>query len=295
MSNQKHLIIIGNEKGGAGKTTTSMHLIISLLKFGFKIASIDLDSRQQSLTRYIDNRKKYVEDNNIELLIPLHTHIEKSKLNNIEDIEKDEQKRLLDYINQLSNDFDFIVIDTPGSDTNMSRYAHSLADTIITPINDSFIDLDVLGSFTADSLDIIKAGVYSEMIWEQKLSRAKNNNKHIDWIVIRNRLSNIEAQNKKNMLTALKKLSKRLGFRNAKGFGERVIFRELFLKGLTLLDILEQDTNVNINLSHIAARRELRLILEALNIPKINLALGLSPDGKDVTVKHSIKINDDTE
>ena len=296
---KKHIIVVGNEKGGAGKTTTSIHIIANLLSCDFKVASIDLDYRQRSLTRYIENRKNYLERSKQESLslslpVPLHNYIEKSRLDSAQEAKLDEQERLRNYIDDISSEYDFIVIDTPGSDTELSRYAHSLADTVVTPINDSFVDLDVLASFEPQTIEVKSLGIYSEMLWERKLIRAKNKNKPLDWIVIRNRLSSANVDNKKNMQLALLKLSKRLGFRHAKGFSERVIFRELFLKGLTLLDLLEQQdqNNITINLSYIAARRELRLILEALNIDVVNKKLRVGTDGEVIGNTRSIVLQD---
>lgn len=291
ISPNSHFIVIGNEKGGAGKTTTAMHIITSLLHFGFSVGSIDLDSRQLSLSRYIENRRdRSTKEGFEDLLLPSHAIVKRSPFNTIDDAVQDERERLCACMSKLSQTNDFVVIDTPGSDTAMSQIAHSFADTVITPINDSFVDLDVLAKFDSETLDVVRPGVFSEMIWEQKLNRAKRTTRPLDWIVIRNRLSNIDAKNKRNMAIALEKLSKRIGFRIAQGFGERVIFRELFLKGLTLLDIIERQNTVSINMSHIAARRELRYMLEMLNIPKVNVVLGLQPNGSPKTKRSSISL-----
>lgn len=280
VNNNTHIIVVGNEKGGAGKTTTSMHLIISLLHFGFTVGSIDLDSRQRSISRYIENRRESVSKHGLKVPLPSHAIVNKSPFNSLDDAMEDEKNRFNECMHSLSGRSEFIVIDTPGSDTNLSRYAHSFANHIITPINDSFVDLDVLAQIDSDSLNIDRPGIYSEMIWEQKIHRAKRADqpKPIDWIVLRNRLSNIDANNKRKMAEALGKLSKRIGFRTLSGFSERVIFRELFLHGLTLLDILNAKTAVNVSLSHVAARQELRDVLKGLRIPAINACLGIEAE-----------------
>ena len=165
---------------------------------------------------------------------------------------------------------DFVVIDTPGNDTYLSRLAHSFASTIITPINDSFVDLDVLASVDGETLNIIKPSIYSEMVWEQKLQRAKRDGGSIDWIVMRNRLSNIDARNKRFMTKVTEELARRIGFRVAPGFSERVIFREMFLQGLTVLDVLEMDGGGKLSISHVAARQEVRSLLQVLKIPEVD-------------------------
>lgn len=260
--NKPHIIVIGNEKGGAGKTTTSMHLLVSLLHLGFKVNSIDVDCRQKSLSRYIENRANYKKKHNLSLHLPNHLDVGTEA----EDMEKLIEK-------PETHDCDFLLIDTPGSHTPISNYAHSLADTIITPINDSFIDLDVIAHIEADSLKIIRPSFYSQTIWEQKMSKARREQGEINWIILRNRLSHVDAKNKIRMEDVLGRLSARLGFRVASGFNERVIYRELFLQGLTLLDIKPGITDITLSLSHVAAKQELNNFLKHLNVDKLNKAL----------------------
>lgn len=269
---QAHIIVLGNEKGGSGKTTSSQHLIVALLRIGFKVGAIDIDSRQRSLARYLENREATMKREGVKLPMPEYHVVQRSVLPFQQEAEQDEAERFLKALFKLQANNDFVIVDSPGNDTFMSRLAHNFADTIITPINDSFVDLDVLAHVDGITGKVIKPSIYSEMVWEQKLKRAKRDSGAIDWIVMRNRLSNIHAKNKELMLTALDELSRRVGFRVAPGFGERVIFRELFLQGLTVLDIM--DAGGKISMSHITARQEVRDLLKTLNIPKINEALG---------------------
>ncbi len=265
-----HVIVIGNEKGGSGKTTTTMHLIVALLRSGFTIGSIDIDSRQRSLTRYVENRQSLIDREGVTMPMPQHCVVTRSPYNIQEEAEADERERFGAAINKLLAANDFVVIDSPGSDTYLSRFAHSFADTIITPINDSFVDLDVLATVDGNTLKIVRPSIYSEMVWEQKLLRAKRDGGSIEWIVMRNRLSNIDARNKRFMGQVLGELSRRIGFRAAPGFSERVIFREMFLQGLTVLDVMDNGSNTSISLSHIAARQEVRDLLKTLRIPAID-------------------------
>ncbi|NRB11569.1 MAG: AAA family ATPase [Rickettsiaceae bacterium] len=265
-----HILVVGNEKGGAGKTTCSMHLITSLLDQGYNIASIDTDSRQASLTNYINNRKAYNKNNpSFKVPVPLHFHLQESSLDSKIKKEEEEVKHFQHAFVQAQNHADYIIIDTPGSYTNLSRLAHSYADTVITPINDSFIDLDVLAKINNnEKLEASTPSIYSQMLWEQKLIKAKRGQGNIDWVVLRNRLSSLDARNKRNVNKALEKLSKRIAFRIANGFSERVIFRELFLQGLTLIDLNKKGYSGKFNLSHVAARQELRDLLSVLGIPR---------------------------
>jgi chromosome partitioning protein len=262
-----HVIVLGNEKGGCGKTTSAVHLIVSLLRLGFTVGSIDIDARQRSLSRYIENRRQTMLKEGVTLPLPQHVIVQRSPFNIMEEADADEKERLTKTIDRLAAANDFVVIDSPGSDTHLSRVAHASADTIVTPINDSFVDLDVLAQVDGHTLKIVKPSIYSEMIWEQKLQRAKRDGGSIEWIVMRNRLSNIDAKNKRFMAQVTNDLSRRIGFRVAPGFSERVIFREMFLQGLTVLDIMDTSGNNSISLSHIAARQEVRDLLRMLKIP----------------------------
>ncbi|CAO5675045.1 MAG: hypothetical protein HEEMFOPI_01011 [Holosporales bacterium] len=259
-----YIIVLGNEKGGTGKSTLSMHVITALLRQGFSVGSMDVDARQGTLTRYIENRKNRIQSLGEDLPLPDHRPIFKSQCDTVQEAEQEEKEKIDATLADFQN-YDYIVIDTPGSDMHLSRYAHSQADTLITPLNDSFIDLDMLVRLQPDSLDILKPSTYSEMVWEQKKQKAIRRQGSIDWIVVRNRLSSINSRNKEEVEKVLKALSRRIGYRLASGFGERVIFRELFLNGITLLDLSE--TRTSLSLSHIAAKQELATLMEMIQIP----------------------------
>ena len=110
------------------------------------------------------------------------------------------------------------------------------------------------------------------MVWNARQLRAQAGLKPLDWIVLRNRLGTQFMHNKKKVGDALESLSKRIGFRVAPGFSERVIFRELFPRGLTLLDL--RDIGVaNLNLSNIAARQEVRDLMKAMNLPGVKITI----------------------
>lgn len=257
-----YIVVLGNEKGGTGKSTIAMHLIVSLLKRGATVGSIDIDARQGTLTHYIANRAKTAEQHNI--VMPVHMPLFCSNNVNAAEAQKEDEEKLAKAIAKFDS-CDYIVIDTPGNDTPLSRMAHSMADTIITPLNDSFIDLDMLVKLESGAIDTLKPSVYSEMIWEQKKEKAKRTGGSIDWIVLRNRLGSLFSKNREEMRKILTSLSKRVGFRLLSGFCERVIFKELFIKGTTLLDLHE--TDVAMTLSHVAARQELHELVEALELP----------------------------
>lgn len=264
--NNPHIFVIGNEKGGAGKTTCAMHLITGLLEKGLKVASLDTDCRQHSLTRYIQNREEYNKQNSEKTVpMPCHFLLKDSIADNITERKAEEKKNFEDMLEKAKEGVDVIVIDTPGSHTFLSCLAHSYADTVVTPINDSFVDLDVMAKVDSEG-KIIGPSIYSEMIWSQKIERAKRDGKSIEWVVMRNRLSSLDAVNKRNVSNVLTQLAKRISFKVVPGFSERVIFRELFLKGLTLLDLTKANFDKPFNMSHVAARMELREFIQSLGI-----------------------------
>ncbi len=264
-----YFFVIGNEKGGAGKTTCCMHLICALLEQGFKVASIDADVRQQSLSRYLQNRTDYNKANpENQVLEPKHFILQEDKSDNVSQKEQQEIVMFENIINAIGTNFDIVVIDTPGSFSHYSRLAHSHADTVITPMNDSFIDLDLIARINPADFSVICPSIYSEMVWKQKMVKMQKSGKPIEWIVMRNRLTSVESTNKRNMSTALANISSRLGLKVAPGFSERVIFRELFLQGLTLVDLNKSRRDKSFSISHIAARQELRDFLNYIGILK---------------------------
>jgi chromosome partitioning protein len=261
-----HIIVFGNEKGGTGKSTVCMHVLTYLLRLGYTVGSIDVDARQGTLTRYIENRQSQPSTHKKSLPMPVHISLDKSSRDSKEKAKEDEERRFKECIQTLKRN-DFIIIDTPGNDTHLSRVAHSYADRLITPFNDSFVDLDLLVRIDKKSKHVMRPSTYSEMVWEQKKQRLMRDKVTIDWIILRNRLTNIHSRNKQEIEQIINTLSDRLGFRIAPGFTERVIFRELFLAGLTLFDI--KDTGGALTISHVAARQELRNLIRVMGLPNI--------------------------
>jgi chromosome partitioning protein len=262
-----HVVVIGNEKGGSGKSTTALHIAVGLMSDGASVATLDLDARQGTLSRYIENRIAYARRKGLDLPVPMHAAVEASTLPDRGMADTDEQARFEEALEPPLLGADFVLIDTPGSDTNLSRLAHTWADTLLTPLNDSFIDLDLLARVDPDTLKVVRPSVYAEAVWKQRQIRAVQGGRPVDWVVMRNRLSSLAARNKRDMGTVLEALAKRIGFRIATGLSERVIYRELFLNGLTLLDLKRGGAGPSLTLSHVAARQEVRDLVAALNLP----------------------------
>lgn len=248
-----HIIVFANEKGGTGKSTTAVHAAVALASMGRKVAALDLDTRQRTLGRYLDNRAATQRRLLIPIPMPRHETFDPAK-----------GEPIGEAIARVGAEVDVAVIDTPGRDDPHSREAMISADTLVTPINDSFVDLDLIGEVDPDTFKIRRPSFFAEVVWNSRTRRAKTTGASVDWVLLRNRLQYVEARNMRRVADALDDLSRRVGFRVIPGLGERVIYRELFPKGLTLLDLaLIGETSIG----HVAARQELREMIAGFDLP----------------------------
>lgn len=264
-ADRTHIIVFANEKGGTGKSTTAVHVAVALAAQGRRVAALDLDHRQRTLARYLENRAATAKRRQVDLPTPrVDTHGE------------GDEQAFLAKVAAMSEGAEFLVIDTPGRDDPIARRAASLANTLVTPMNDSFVDFDLIGQVDPESYKVSRPSFYSELIWDARKARAKADGTTIDWVVLRNRLQHIEARNMRRVGEALTALARRVGFRLIPGLGERVIYRELFPSGLTMLDIGQiQD----VGLGHVAARQELRELVAGLGLPEGDQAATTSSAG----------------
>ena len=252
-----HRIVFANEKGGTGKSTTAVHVAVALAAAGNRVAALDLDTRQRTLARYLDNRAATTRRRSVQL--PTADHAVLADLST---------EGLHAEVERLSEGHDYLIVDTPGRDDPVARAAIALADTLVTPMNDSFVDMDLIGQVDAETFKVRRPSFYAELIWDLRKARAKVDGGTVDWVVLRNRLQHLDAHNMRRVGAALLELSKRVGFRVIPGLGERVIYRELFPKGLTLIDIdALREAGGTVGLSHIAARQELREMISGLTLP----------------------------
>ncbi len=259
MSGEKpHIIVFANEKGGSGKSTTAVHTAVALTVSGHQVAAIDLDTRQKTLARYFETREATSRRRDVPLEVPRYSVLEPLT-----------EAALDAEIARIGAGQDFVIIDTPGRDDPVARAAIARADTIVTPINDSFVDLDLIGQVDAETFRVSKPSFYAELIWDLRKVRARTDGATIDWVVLRNRLQHLDAHNMRRVGAALGELSKRVGFRTVPGLSERVIYRELFPGGLTLLDKKQLGS---FSVSHVAARQELREMISAFALPTIEAA-----------------------
>jgi chromosome partitioning protein len=253
-----HRIVFANEKGGTGKSTTAVHIAIALAYLGARVAALDLDPRQRTLHRYLENRMETVRRRGIDL--PMVTKFDVFRGDTVEELDAQ--------IADLAQDVDYFIFDTPGRDDPFARHVATSADTLVTPLNDSFVDFDLIGQVDAETFKVRRLSFYAELIWEARKKRAvatiQENRREMDWVVVRNRTQHIEARNMRRIDSALSELSRRVGFRIAQGLSERVIYRELFPSGLTLLD---KGHLGDLGTSHLVARQELRKLVAGMNLP----------------------------
>jgi chromosome partitioning protein len=267
-SGTAHVVVLGNEKGGSGKSTTALHIAVALLKAGQRVATIDLDCRQQSFTRYIANRAAWAKQAGLALEVPSHSCIRLGQSMQVADNEAVELEQFMTAVSAVERSHDFIVIDTPGTDSYLMRLAHSMADTLVTPINDSFLDFDVLGTVDAASYTVTGESHYARMARDARRKRRQHDGSSTDWIVVRNRLSMLVSRNKMLVAGVLDQLSLRLGFRAIDGLAERVMYREFFPRGLTALDDLNEATlGRRPSMGHVTAREEVIELLRRLKLP----------------------------
>ena len=262
-----HVIVFGNEKGGSGKTTAALHVAVALVRSGFRVGAIDLDLRQKSLSRHLENRVQWMERRSVTLPTPEIISIARSAAPSLDAQAEEETAAFEQALAEAQSRFDYLLIDTPGADTRVSRLAHATADTLVTPMNDSFVDFDLLAHVDPASLEIRGPSVYADFVWDCRKKRLMARKPALDWVVMRNRIASTEARNKKRLATAIDTLAERIGFRIAPGFGERVIFRELFPMGLTMLDLPLPGLDVSLSISHVAARQEVRELIATLKLP----------------------------
>ena len=267
---QPQVIVIGNEKGGAGKSTLAIHIVTGLLHAGRKVAIIDLDLRQRSMERFFSNRAAWTAANGHDLPLPIVPDMGDGKAL----AKADEAEQLAKFEAAYAEAqalADVILIDTPGGDTALSRAAHGRADQIVTPMNDSFVDFDLLGEVDPVTLELKKPSIYSESVWEARKHRAITEGRQvtIDWIVVTNRLAVAEARNRRRLEERMNKLAKRVGFRVGPGLRDRVIYRELFPFGLTVADLSNDIRPVSVSLAHVAARQEMRNLMQAMGLDDV--------------------------
>jgi len=262
-SRKAFCIAIGNQKGGTGKSTTAVHLAIGLLARGHSVGCIDLDGEQGTFSHYLANRRAYADKAGSQVPWPDCRRVQPSEAQDLETAEREDRARLNDAVEAFA-EFDYLIVDTPGNQGRLSRLGHVNADVLITPLNDSFLDVDVLAEIDLDARQVLAPSAYAQMVMTQNEERKARGWQPIDWIVMRNRLGQLDTRNSRDMSRLLDLLSERMGFRLLPGLSERMVFRELFYKGLTLFDLPEASDEARSNASRWNARNEIGRLVDAM-------------------------------
>lgn len=259
------VIVVGNEKGGAGKSTLAALIATSMLYRGSRVAVIDADLRQQTLSRFLANRRSWLPAAGVEAPVPLEykLHEDPSQLAMADDAEV--VARFESAVGMAMADSDLLIIDTPGADTALSRCAHLQADMVVTPMNDSFVDFDVLGQVDPLTLRLIRPSQYAQVVLEARETR-EYHSRRLDWVVLRNRMAATDGRNRERLTQGLDALADEVGFRIGPSLRERVAYREMFPFGLTIADLVPGVRPGGVSSPRQAARDELRDLLISLRL-----------------------------
>ncbi|WP_309621522.1 division plane positioning ATPase MipZ [Novosphingobium sp.] len=220
------IITVANEKGGVGKSTVAFHLAVALADCGHKVLAIDLDRRQQSLSRALIGRGGTAKRLGMRLPMPRHLLLQHPS-----------GAQLCQEIARAGWDCDYVVIDAAGHDSPIARRAIALAELLVSPVNSSFVDLDLLGRFHPVNGRLLGPGCFAAMVAELRAARSDAGLPALDWLVLQNRKRRDTSHNQGKVDSALRRLAPRLDFRLGAGLSERVAYRELFALGLTHLDL----------------------------------------------------------
>ena len=190
-----HVLVIGNEKGGSGKSTTALHIAVSLMSDGAQ-GGDDRSRRPPGHADALPREPRRLSSSARASSCRCRCTPRSMAIGRLR---PDEKARFEAALEPAVLGADFVVIDTPGSDTHLSRLAHTWADTLLTPLNDSFIDLDLLARVDPETLKVVRPSIYAEAVWKQRQIRSMQGARPVDWIVMRNRLSSLAARNKRDM------------------------------------------------------------------------------------------------
>jgi chromosome partitioning protein len=250
---KSHIIVFANEKGGVGKSTTAFHVCIALCNAGERVAALDVDLRQLTLDRALNARMETAREYAVDLPGPRQILLTQST-----------EAELEAKIRMAQIDCSFIIIDVGGHDSPIARRAISMANTIVTPVNDSFIDLDMLGRIDPRTGELKTLGAFARLVEHLKEPGLARREKALDWVVMQNRSRSQSTKNERKVMDALNAIAPVAGFRLIPGLHERVVYRELFPIGLTLFDLA---LIPKLGRPQPAAHAEIAEMLAALELP----------------------------
>ena len=204
-----HVIVVGNEKGGAGKSTISIHLTVALLEGGLqgrlhrsRHAPADADAVLRKSPFLVAATRDWP----IEL--PLHCAMRaRRNATTSAPTRRWSSRMFADAIGAVEHEYEFVVIDTPASDSYLMRLAHSLADTLVSPLNDSYVDIDVFSRVQHDRTQRGAVSQYADLVMQARRKRRLVDNGVIDWVMVRNRIASIASNNARQIAVSIARLS----------------------------------------------------------------------------------------
>ncbi|MEO6717285.1 MAG: division plane positioning ATPase MipZ [Novosphingobium sp.] len=248
-----HVIVFANQKGGVGKSTLAFHTAIAMADAGKKVAVIDLDHVQATLSGALISREATCRLLKVGLPTPRYVAFSQTSA-----------ACLTQEIARIGSDCAYVLIDVAGGDSPIARRAIAMADTLVTPVSSSFADIDLLGQFDAISLRLKRLGRFSRLVDGLRKARIDAHLPDLDWLVVPNRSRRTGSNNEAIIGGALERLSAIADFRIAHGIGERVAYRELFLYGLTHFDLKRIP---NLGRVKANAREEISQLVADLQLP----------------------------
>ena len=155
------IIAIANQKGGVGKTTTSINLSACIAEAGKRVLTIDLDP-QGNTTSGLGLEKEKIENTVYELMIGQCTVRESLSKTNIENLSliasdinlagaeieligiNEKEYILKNEIDYIRDDYDYVIIDCPPSLNMLTINAMTTANTVLVPIQCEYYALEGL-------------------------------------------------------------------------------------------------------------------------------------------------------
>lgn len=202
------IIAIANQKGGVGKTTTTINLSASLAEFGKKVLTIDIDP-QGNTTSGLGLDKNSLNNTVYELMIgdcSINECIENSIMDGLHVVPSSvdlaaaeieligvEQKEYImkKAVDSVKDNYDYILIDCPPSLNMLTVNAMTTADTVLVPIQCEYYALEGLSQLIR-TIDLVKERLNPELVMEGVVFTMYDARTNLSLQVVENVKSNLK-------------------------------------------------------------------------------------------------------